>query len=112
MLVRTVVTALLLLAPGGVVLAQSPGSAPAPANNQACAPARPMSTPPSVSGAKAAPDDTKLPGGNVACTSTGAPSETTRTDPGAGVMVTSPTGMMTNPGLQPMPDAPKTNPPK
>jgi hypothetical protein len=112
MLTRTVVSAFLLLAPMKIVLAQPSGAAPSQQGNQACASPKPLGTPPALSGAKPAPDDTKLPGGNTSCTSTGAPSQTTKTDPGSGVMVTSPTGMMTNPGMQPMQDAPKTGEPK
>jgi hypothetical protein len=112
MLTRTVVSAFMLLAPMKIVLAQPAGASAELSGNQSCASSKPIGTSPAVSGAKPAPDDTKLPGGSLACTSTGAPSETTKTDPGSGVMVTSPTGMMTNPGLQPMPDAPKTGQPK
>ena len=112
MLLKTIVAAILVLAPMRIVLAQSPGGAQVPASNQACPQVRPISEPPALGGAKPAPDDTKLPGGAIACATSGAPLETTRTDPGSGVMVTSPTGMMTNPGLQPMPDASKLTPPK
>ena len=112
MITRMVVAAFLLLMPGKIVLAQVSGAAPAPAGNQACPPARPILAPQPIGSVVPAPDDTKLPGGAPECAATGAPNEVTRTDPGSGVMTTSPTGMMTNPGLQPMPDAPKTNPPK
>lgn len=112
MFIRMVVAAVLLLTSVKIVLAQASATVPPAAANQTCPKPRPDSAPKLIGGAMAAPDDTKLPGGGLACATTGAPNEVTRTDPGSGVMTTSPTGMMTNPGLQPMPDAPKTNPPK
>jgi hypothetical protein len=112
MLARTILIAVMLLMPVKIVLAQASGIALPATGNQACPQPRPDSAPKLIGGVAAAPDDTKLPGGGVACATTGVSNEVTRTDPGSGVMTTSPTGMMTNPGLQPMPDAPKTNPPK
>jgi hypothetical protein len=112
MLARTILATYMLLTPVKIVLAQALGIAPLAKGDQVCPEPRPDSAPKLIGGVAAAPDDTKLPGGGVACAAIVAPNEVTRTDPGSGVMTTSPTGMMTNPGLQPMPDAPKANPPK
>lgn len=112
MLIRTTVIVFLVLLHVDFVQAQG-SSAPSPAlSNQNCPPPKPDSGPKRIGGIASSPDDTKLPGGSVACATTGAPNEATRTDPGSTVMTTSPTGMMTNPGLQPMPDPPNMTPPQ
>ncbi len=109
----TFIAAVMLLTQASLALAQtSPSPGGAPGGSQACKPPHPDSAPKLSGSPVAAPDDTKLPGGPVACPANAGSGAATKTDPGAGVMTTSPTGMMTNPGLQPMPDAPRTAPPK
>jgi hypothetical protein len=93
-----------LLAHTGMAYAQPAGVAPTPPqSNEACPPVKPIQPPQALGVAVPAQEDKKLPG-NIGCAPGNTPNASTATPPGAGVMVTSPTGMMTNPGLQPMPN--------
>ncbi len=99
---RLLALSLAILAGNGMAMAQTPSASTPPGVKIQASPCRAPQSDKGGATPSAASCRTDAPPGPNA----------TNVAPGAGVMLTSPTGMMTDPGHQPMPNAAPTGKPK